>query len=342
MAVKPILVLINDDMKFPVRVKPAPQARNSDMIRTRMMLLGLVLLITTASRADDALKPSLNSRSVRLDYCKIALIDHVLLAADRTGILKSVEFKEGQAVPANTRIALIADEVAVATLAVAEKKATNEVDVKFAKIAAAAAEKDYERLVEANRLYAEKQSDGGRSVPQSEVDKSKLALDKAGLSLQQAEHELEVHKRDRDIKAAELKTYSVMAPFDGVVTQVLKKRGEAVKQGEPVVEIVNTDRVRIEGRVKLADLRWAKLGARVTVRLSVEDLDLPEENELFEGKITFVDVVSDPIEKTTRVFAEVQNRDNILRAGLDAEMEIEMDGSTQANTVPVFKVEMRR
>jgi multidrug resistance efflux pump len=278
------------------------------------------------------------------------LIDHVLLAADRTGILKDVEFKEGQSVNGGTRIALIADEVAIATLAVAEKKATNEVEIKFAKIAKAAAEKDYERLVEANRIYAEKVTEGGRekssegarSVPQSEIDKARLAFDKAGLSVQQAEHELEVHKRDRDIKAAELKTYSIIAPFDGVVTQVLKKRGEAVRQGDSVAEIVNTDRVRIEGRVKLADLRWSKEGAKVNVRLSIEDQDLPEESEVFEGKITFVDLVSDPIEKTTRVFAEVQNRDNILRAGLDAEMEILIEGPARPNTARVSKTETNR
>lgn len=299
------------------------------MSRTCLAVLGVFLQIVGTSLADDNTKPSLKSRSVRLEYCKITLIDHVMVAADRTGILKSVSFKEGQAVTEGTRIALISDEVAAATLSVAEKKATNEVEIKFAKVSRLAAERDYERLMEANRLYAEK-SDGGRSVPQSEIDKAKLAFDKAGLSQQQAEHELEVNKRDRDVKAAELKTYSIVAPFDGVLTQVLKKRGEAVKQGESVAEIVNTDRVRIEGRVKLADLRWAREGARVIVRLSVEDLELPEEKELFEGKITFVDLVSDPIEKTTRVFAEVQNRDNILRAGLDAIMEIQTDDATQA------------
>jgi hypothetical protein len=37
------------------------------------------------------------------------------------------------------------------------------------------------------------------------------------------------------------------------------------------------------------------------------------------------------------VFAEVQNRNNILRAGLDAEMEIQIEDSTQANTARVFK-----
>ncbi len=312
------------------------------MKRSSAKCLGLLLLFAAASVADDKSILPTKSHRVRLEYCKIALIDHVMLAADRTGILKSMEYKEGQSVLEGTQIALIADEVAVATLAVAEKKASNEVEIKFAKIARVAAETEWKRMFDANSNAAKKSGDDARPVSLIEVDKARLAADKAALSIQQAEHELEVNTRDRNVKAAELKTYSVFAPFDGVLTQIVKKRGEAVRQGDPVAEIINTDRVRIEGRVKLADLRYAKVGAKVFVRLSVEDLDMPEEKELFEGKITFVDLVSDPIEKTTRVFAEVQNRENILRAGLDAEMEIQVDEQAGPDTARVSKSDVSR
>ena len=288
--------------------------------------LGLLMLLTATSGADDTPARSANPRKVRLEKCRITLIDHVTLASDRTGILSNVEFKEGDSVTRGIQVASIADEVAKATLSVAEKKATNEVEVNFAKVARDAAEKEVERLETANKNPA-----GVKSVSLLEVDKARLAADKAKLTIEQAEHDLEVDKLERDVKAAELKTFSVLAEFDGVVTRVFKKKGEAVRQGDPVVEIVNTDKVRIEGRVKLADLRFAKKGAKAIVRLSVEEMDLPEEKEVFEGRITFVDLVSDPVDKSTRVYAEVQNRDNILRAGLMAEMEIEIDDGLANN-----------
>ena len=291
------------------------------MKQTGVSCLGLLMLLAATSGADDKSVRTANPRTVRLEKCRITLIDHVTLASDRTGILANVEFKEGDTVSHGVQVALIGDDVAKATLAVAEKKATNEVEVNFAKVAKDAAEKEHERLTEANR----KAGEGIKSVSLLEVDKARLAADKAKLSIEQAEHELQVNKLDRDVKAAELKTYSVLAEFDGVVTRIFKKKGEAVRQGDPVVEIVNTDKVRVEGRVKLADLRFVKKGAKTLVRLSVEDLDLPEEKEVFEGKITFVDLVSDPVSGSTRIYAEVQNRDNILRAGLMAEMEIEIE-----------------
>jgi multidrug efflux pump subunit AcrA (membrane-fusion protein) len=296
------------------------------MKHTGISYLGLLMLLTATSGADDSTPRSANPRRVRLENCRITLIKHVTLASDRTGILSNVEFQEGDSVTHGIQVASIADEVAKATLAVAEKKATNSVDVNFAKIARDAAEQEFKRLEKANQ-----NAEGARSVSLLELDKARLAADKARLSIEKAEHDLEVDKLDRDVKAAELKTFSVLAEFDGVVTRVFKKKGEAVRQGDPVVEIVNTDKVRIEGRVKLADLRFAKKGAKAIVRLSVEELDLPEEKEVFEGKITFVDLVSDPIDKSTRIYAEVQNRDNILRAGLMAELEIEIDDGLASN-----------
>jgi len=310
------------------------------MNRTTAIGVGCLLILAATSGADDKSSGKSPARHIRMEKCRIKLIDQVTLASDRTGILKMMEFKEGETVTKGTQVALIADEVAVATLAVAEKKASNEVEIEFAKVAKAAAEVEHRRLEDANERAARREQESGRkpdetttsgrSVSLLEIDKAKLAADKAALQIEQAHHDLAVNKLDRDVKAAELRTYQVRSEFEGIVTRVFKKKGESIRQGDPIVEVVNTDRVRVEGRIKLEDLRFAKQGGRVRVRLSVDDLDLPEEKVVFEGKITFVDLVSDPIQKTTHVYAEVQNRDNILRAGLDAEMEIVIDETNDA------------
>lgn len=265
------------------------------------------------------------NRSVRIADCRIVLIDHVVLACDRSGILKSVEFKEGMHVQARQQVALVADEIAVANLSLAERKGSNDVEVRFNRKASEIAETEYRKNAEANK----KAADAGKGNPVAllEVEKLRLAAEKAALSIEQAEHELLLNKLTADVARAELASYSVLAEFDGVVTRIYRKKGEAVRQGDPIVEVVNTDRVRIEGRIDLADLKFAKQGAKVKVRLSVPDLDLPEEREEFSGQITFVDLISDPVTQETRIFADVRNKDNILRAGLTAEMILEVDES---------------
>ena len=135
------------------------------------------MLLAATSGADDKPAPRVKSHGVRIEKCKITLIDHVTLASDRTGILKHVEFKEGQSVATGSQVALIADEVAQANLAAAVKKASNEVEVEFAKIAKEAADVEVKRLKEANKLALEKGIKD--SVPGLEIDKAQLAADKA-------------------------------------------------------------------------------------------------------------------------------------------------------------------
>ncbi|MEK6262867.1 MAG: efflux RND transporter periplasmic adaptor subunit [Planctomycetota bacterium] len=255
-------------------------------------------------------------REIRLPDCRIALIRQVTLACDRPGVVKSVEFREGDAIEARQQVVLIADEVARANLAIAEKKASNDVDVRFSEKARDVAEVEYQKNVEANKTT--------KAIAPLEIEKLKLAADKGVLAIEQAKNELALNKLAENQARAELATYSVIAPFSGVVTRVYKHPGEAVRQGDPILELVNIDRVRIEGRVSLADVRAIKLKHKVRVKLNDPDFDLPEESEPFVGRVTFVDVTVDPVTRETRVWAEVENRDNILRAGLMAEMVIEI------------------
>ena len=249
---------------------------------------------------------------VRIDNCTINLIDDVMLASDRSGILAFVEPREGDRVKSGEIIAKLRDEVAEAAFAVAAKKAENDVEIRYAKKAAAVAKTEHEKAVLANKKLKD-------TFPEIEVERLKLAADRSDLQIEQARHQLGVDQLTRDQAAAELETYRVEAPFDGMVTRVYKSKGEAVRQGDPILDVVSTDRVRVEGYVPIQDVWSVKPGARVEVRLNIPGVAL--ERERFEGRIVFVDVAVQ-VTKGVRVWAEVANTENILRAGLNADMTI--------------------
>lgn len=259
---------------------------------------------------------------VQIEECRIVLIKQVTLACDRSGVLKSVPFQEGERVEAKSQVALIHDEVAKASLAVARQKAKSDVDVQFNKAARDSADLEYRKSVKANEDSAKKNI---VAVAQNEIEKLKLVLTKSVFAIEQAENELLLNQLSAEQAQAELETFSVIAPFDGVVARVFKHVGEAVRQGDPIVELVNVDRVRIEARVGLGEIRSVKLKQRVKVRLVDPEFTLPEESEEFWGEVMFVDLTVDPVSRETRVWAEVDNRDNILRAGLLAEMVIDVE-----------------
>jgi multidrug efflux pump subunit AcrA (membrane-fusion protein) len=300
--------------------------------------LSLLMLLSATLSADD--KAPSKPRMIRIDHCDITLIDHVTLSFDRAGIIKTLEFKEGNPITKGALLAQLADEVAQANLAVAEKEASNEVELEFGHTSKKAADVEHSRLLGANRLAVEK---GGKPTAVSlvEIDKAKLAADKAELQIKDAEHKLGLNKLKAKVSAAELDTYSIKAGFDGVVHKIFKKRGEAVRQGDSVIEILNTDRVRVEGDVSADDLRFVKQGAKVRVWPNEQDRDPTGTTKFLEGHITFVALISEPIGRTTRVYAEIENRNNILRGGHEAVMEIEAVDPAAAQDSTSAKVETK-
>ncbi|MCC7422169.1 MAG: efflux RND transporter periplasmic adaptor subunit [Planctomycetaceae bacterium] len=270
--------------------------------------------------ADPASKPT---APIEIARCRIKLIDQVTLASDRSGIISYVEAEEGHEVQEGQKIAGLQDEVAAANLAVAQKKSENDVEIRFSKKAAELAQAEYEKALDANQIVK-------NAVPDIEVRRLKLAAEKSALQIEQADHQRKLDALNRDQAQAELNTYRVKVPFDGVVTRVFKHKGEAVRQGDPILELASTRRVRVEGDLDIQHLTQVQPGCRVVVQLDIPDVELEIEKETFEGRVEFVDVNVQPVSRQVRIWARVQNRGEILRAGLTARMMITPDASGSA------------
>jgi multidrug resistance efflux pump len=263
---------------------------------------------------------------VHLKECRIKLIDQVTLAADQSGIIDFVEPREGDAVMARQKIAGVRDEVAKANLAIARQKAGYTAEIEAKQKAHEIASNEYEQALAANRSQA-------KTVPQLEVERMRLARELAAFEIQKAQHEHTLNGLSRDLAERELAQFLIAAPFSGVITRVFKHKGEAVRQGDPVLELTSTDRLRVEGWLELPDSFSVSAGCRVKVRLSIPDADLPVEQRVFEGRVSFVDVVVEPVSQRVKVWADVINQDNLLRAGLLADMNIERNPPGRTGSV---------
>jgi RND family efflux transporter MFP subunit len=268
-----------------------------------------------AAAAADGQAVSLQSKSVVVQGCLVKVVKTARLATDRPGVLASVEPKEGDSVRKDQLVARLMDEVPQANLDVANLVADDRVEIQYAKKLNAVDAAEYAKNLEANQKHE-------NTVPDIEVQRSKLAMERSKLQIDKAEHEMAVNRLKAKQAEAELNTYRILAPFDGVVTSVLKHPGEAVHQGDTILEVVNTDVVQVEGRVSDTDIWNVKVGSPVIVHLRVGQADLEVEKQEFHGRIGFVDVVASYSSHATRVWAEVPNPNNILRPGLNATMTI--------------------
>lgn len=291
------------------------------MLRMSLMMGATLAGLAVAAIAQE--RAGRNSNTLQLSECRIKLIDRVTLASDRPGIIEFVGATEGADVAADEQIAGLKDDVARARLAVAKREAENDIEVRYAVKASEVADAEYEKTLEVNR----KLPNGG--IPDIEVQRLRLAAQRAELQIEQAQNQFIIAGLNLDQAEAELETYRIFAPFAGVVTKVHKFKGEAVRQGDPIIDIVSTRRVRVEADVGIGDVWSIRKGDPVAVRLDIPGEELAVEQRTFEGKVIFVEVGVHPLTREVRVWAEVDNPDGVLKEGLNARMTIHTSGRPQ-------------
>ncbi len=293
----------------------------------RTCLLWLVLAVVSVHMSDRVCgQLDLRSRPITVANCRLKAVNEVQLACQRGGILAEIA-PAGTYVKAGAVVARLRDSLARATLAIADKEASNDIEVRFARKAAQLAQLKYERTLEANRTL-------NGTVSELELRELRLAAEKALLQLEQAEHHFQVAGLRRDEQRETLQTYYLTTPTDAFVRFVHKKPGEVVREGEVILELVNADRIRVEGFIELSDAHRVSAGDPVEVGLAGDNVGHAERGRAFSGRIGFVDLKVEPVSRRVLVWADVQNVDRWLRDGLTATMTINPNPSADSAARP--------
>lgn len=168
---------------------------------------------------------------------------------------------------------------------------------------------------EARRLVAEKH------LPQTELDRREADAELAAAALVASE----ASEREQ---AELLKRHTVPAPFAGVVARRLTDAGEWVARGTPVIELVATDRVRLD--VQAPQERFAAIREDAVVRVLADSLP----GESLAGRIVARVPVSDPSARTFLVRVLVDGAAGRLLPGTSATAVIGLPGSRAALVIP--------
>lgn len=292
------------------------------MKKTFLIAAGLLLAVATyharssnLARQPKAKAKAANAGVVSVPHCRLKFVQKATLASAQPGVLKFVTPTEGSKIKKDTVIASLKDEVAAAQLAIAKKEAENDVDIKYARKAADVA------LSELNKSKAANITEAG-TVPAIEIERLQLAWERAGFQTEMAQQKQHIAGLTTKLRQAEVDRMKIKAPFDGVVTKVYKRTGEAIGNGEPLMDVVNPDLIRAEIQVPLADVLKLKLGDRVEVILKLKNSTLPESDRTVHGKITFIDKKADFAEGKVWVWANLKQGKLPLFEGLAGAVKI--------------------
>jgi multidrug efflux pump subunit AcrA (membrane-fusion protein) len=235
--------------------------------------------------------------------------------------------EEGEYLTANSIVAKLKDEVPQAAVAAAAAKAESDAEILAADKLAESERLEFNLMEAANKNAT---ASSRPTYPASDVRRAELRAEAADLQTGVKRHEQRIAGCELAQAQAELKTYHIVTPIDGIVTNVYKRSGEGVQQGEAILEVVNTSTIRVEDRIPASVAARVHVGAPVKVRFLLGEKPAqgpPPPRVEVDGRIGFVDVTAEPQSQLVRVWAEIANPRQLLRAGIPAEMEMTLDAS---------------
>jgi RND family efflux transporter MFP subunit len=157
---------------------------------------------------------------------------------------------------------------------------------------------------------------------------SDAALDKVETGLSRARSRLEAANAELGVAERALRDANVRAPFAGWIARREVSRGEYVRLGQPLFELVSLDPIEVDFAVAERDSARVAVGQPVAVRVA----PFPEES--FEGRVTVIAPTLDPRTRTLRVKAQIANPDGRLRPGLFARADLGVARREGALLVP--------
>ncbi len=147
-----------------------------------------------------------------------------------------------------------------------------------------------------------------KTLPQNE-----LAIRKASLALKNAE--LLSAKASQALIEETLRRHQLIAPFSGVISNKMSEMGEWVSRGDPVLELVNLDEIRLDINVPQEHYADINRGASVTV---ISDA-YPKQR--LKAKIQSVVPVSNSLVRAFLVRVTLDNKTLSLLPGTSATAE---------------------
>ncbi|MEO8495352.1 MAG: HlyD family efflux transporter periplasmic adaptor subunit [Planctomycetota bacterium] len=274
--------------------------------------------------------PTSSNRAV-LSGCQVLLINDVDVPAEEAGRLLAVNAKEGDHVERDSIVAQINNEQALLSKVAAElerdaaqTRADDDIEVQYAIKSFELAETELQNDVEINRRQP-------GSVPATEIRRKQLDRTRAELQIGRSKLDLKVAQMTADVQNAAVQAADdsiqrrrIVAPFSGQVVQVYRQSNEWVNLGEPVLRVIQLDRLYVDGFISGKDYDVVDIANRpVTVEVELAR----GRKDLFKGQVVFVNPTVQAGNRY-RVRAEVQNRQEkdqwLLNPGSTATMVIHL------------------
>lgn len=240
----------------------------------------------------------------------------ISVAASEMGTLSEVRVVEGAIVKQGDILAVMDDDILRASLEVARRSMNAEGLLKSAQ-----ADLDM-KIQEQEKLRQLRERD---HASQQEVDRIQTEIRIAEARLLSVREDLEVKQLESRRIESQLKQRQVIAPMDGVISELSREAGEFVSPSDPTIaRLVQLDPLLIVFSVPLSQRNEVEKDQIVELKLGTDQVRA-------EGIVEYVSPTSDTSNSSVRVKVRLPNSDRQHQSGERAILVME---HTTENTTP--------
>ncbi len=271
-------------------------------------------------------RTSPQATDILLKRCTLEYKKTSLLGANQIGVLEERRVAPGDRVKAGQVLGHLRDEEFRAELEARATQAASDIAIRVAqarhKLALSQLERT-QRLIYRNYSSVEELS---IKTQEEEVER---------LSIEEARQNKRLAELQRKQSEAMIRSREIRSPHDGVVVEVLKVPGQSVSLADPILRVVDPSELRVTGYLDVTDAWRVRPGQAVKIWADISGAELEIEKEAFTGQVEYVDILISPESRTCKVTAIVPNREERLRSGLEARMEINLGGPGENPAKPL-------
>lgn len=165
------------------------------------------------------------------------------------------------------------------------------------------------QLERAETLYSQ-----SRSISLDELERLRLEHVTLSGRLLQLVNEKKLARLEYELVQLEVGLHQLLAPAAGQIIEVQPSRGEWVRQGEPVLRLVNVEKLTL--KLNVPDGVARRLTPNQTILVNVEA------QAGIAGELVFISPVADPASGLVELHINLANPDGVLRPGSKASINL--------------------
>lgn len=271
----------------------------------------------SAPAADDSIEirplGTRISKSTRSLPGIVEPIRDAVMVIPSTGMLISVEAKEGHTVKSGQLLGVVDNRVALAAVRVAQFAAQSRANIDVARV---------ELKIATGALKRLEAITDRRAIAAIEIDRAKAEFERATVGVQQAQEQHEQAQEELAQQQALLETLNLRAPFDGRILSVDVQQGQTLSVGSPVLRIADLSTLRVQLFIDSALYGQLKVGELYALQASQ-----PVQRTLSARLKSFEPVIN-AATNTFRCSFDIENPDERLPSGFKVTF-VGRQGTTQ-------------